>query len=112
MPLQTGTWSLNSNGSLGQLTISAVDTSGVVTGSLAISGDPPVTISGFWDENSARLSFSAGASAYTGFVSQDQFRMPGITGAVVFMLTGFVQKSVGASADKNIFGWYAEIGVP
>jgi hypothetical protein len=31
MPLQTGSWTLNSNGTLGQLTISAVDTSGKVS---------------------------------------------------------------------------------
>jgi hypothetical protein len=75
MPLQLGIWSLNSNGSLGQLTITAADTSGNVSGTLSIGGDLFGPISGLWDENSARLTFSVGDFAYTGFLCPPSLRL-------------------------------------
>jgi hypothetical protein len=110
MPLQTGTWTLNSGGFSSPLTITGVDPSGVVTGSFPGG----IAISGFWDENSARITFADRAQVYTGFLFQDQFRMPGITGAVVFTLTGFIEtpSPAGGSAARSVYGWYAQIGVP
>ena len=114
MPLQTGVWSLNSNGALGQLAITGVDPAGTVTGTLTASGGTASTIAGFWDENSQKLSIAVGYQAFTGFMFEDQYRMPGITGAVVFTLAGFVEEFTstgGAGAGRAVFGWYAQIGV-
>ena len=49
MPLQIGAWTLNANGTLGQLTIDSVDTAGVLNGSLDLNGENR-QIEGFWDE--------------------------------------------------------------
>lgn len=106
MPLQTGTWSTNSNGSLGKLTIASVDTQGNLTGSFNVAAN---AINGFWDEAAQKISFSVGQQAYTGFLFQDTFRMPGIAGSTVFALAGHFTDFT-ASADKPIFGWYAQIG--
>jgi len=119
MPLQTGSWKINSNGNLGQLNIAGVDTVGHVTGSLAFGTSEPGTIAGFWDEISGKLSFVVTAfsglgTSYVGFLFQDQFRMPGITGSGVSTLAGYFHVWSGSipagSGDKPILGWYAQIG--
>jgi hypothetical protein len=114
MPLQTGTWTINSSGNLGTLVINSVDTVGNVTGSLNFPASG-AQISGFWDEISGRLSFvQPDGASYVGFLFQDQFRMPGITGSVVSTLAGYVHVWSGSfpagNADKPILGWYAQIG--
>jgi hypothetical protein len=112
MPLATGTWTLNSNGSLGELVIQSVDTTGNLTGSLVIGSGKATTVSGFWDEISQKIAFEAGLGGYTGCLFQDQFRMPGLTGSVVFTLAGsFVVAGVGNTPAQLAFGWYAQIGV-
>jgi hypothetical protein len=112
MPLQTGTWKINSNGVLGTLAISSVDPQGKVQGQLTFGGSS-TAILGLWDEISAKLKFTAsdsgGVTAYTGYMWADQFRMPGITGGSVLTLAGHYETSNG-SADKFAFGWYAQIG--
>ncbi len=114
VPLQTGSWKINSSGVLGTLSIASVDTAGNVQGTLS-SGGVSSPISGFWDEMSAKLTFFAtpgtSAIAYTAYLFADQFRMPGITGANVSTLTGYYeQHGGGAGADRFVFAWYAQIG--
>ena len=112
MPLQTGSWKINANGVLGTLAINSVDTQGNVQGALALAGLAIGPIAGFWDELSAKLTFIAqagGVNTYTGYLSADQFRMPGISGGTVWTLTGYYE-SLGGSADRFAFGWYAQLG--
>jgi hypothetical protein len=113
MPLQSGVWAINSNGTLGQLTITNVDPAGNMSGTLQV-GALTGSIVGFWDEISARLTFVRGANiAYSGFLlQQDRFRMPGIQGSVVSTLTGYFVAfpTAGGTADRPVFGWYAQIG--
>jgi len=120
MPLETGTWTINTNGSVGQLTINAVDTSGNLSAIFLLSGTPTQSIQGFWDETSQKITFyvlGIGAvQVYTGFLFQDQFRITGVTGSVVFMLAGYFQLfgkygDLVGIARRNLFGWYAQIGL-
>lgn len=111
MPLPTGTWTINLNGRVLQLIVSAVDALGNMSGSLAIAAvNTPV--SGFWDEVAQKLSFSLAVNpqSFTGFLFQDQFRMPGLTGSTVFTLVGSFQDFTVTSGDRLVFGWYAQIG--
>jgi hypothetical protein len=116
MPLPTGEWTGSSNGNQAQLTIVAVDADGRLRGELFIAAvGPPFEVQGFWDEGSQKLTFiTVSEDAYTGFLFQDQFRMPGLTGSVVYTLSGYFESfSTGeGSADRPVFGWYAQIGVP
>jgi hypothetical protein len=124
MPLPTGAWMMNSNGNAGTLIIDAVDLHGNLTdlngnstGALRLLGGlpSPGEIRGFWDEASQKLTFltiGGPGDAYTGFLFQDQFRMPGITGSVVFTLAGYFESFQKGTADRPVFGWYAQIGVP
>jgi hypothetical protein len=115
MPLETGTWTINDNGSVTTLTITSVDSAGNVTGFLAAA-----PISGFWNETLQKLTFFRSAAiesgegrAYTGFLFADQFRMPGLKGGTVFTLAGYVASFALASTspERPIFGWYAQVGV-
>ena len=114
MPLQTGTWKINSSGNIGTLTIQSIDTAGNVKGTL-----DSLPVEGFWDELSSRLFFVAGniglaipIYVYTGFLAADRFRMPGVTADVVSTLAGYYTQMVGAPAttDRHVFGWYAQLG--
>lgn len=113
MPLQTGTWKISSNGILGSLVIDTVDIQGNVQGTLAAGGSDPISpIAGFWDELSAKLTFittKVYLASYTGYLSTDQFRMPGVSGGIVSTLTGYYER-LGSTADRIAFGWYAQIG--
>lgn len=112
MPLETGTWQINENGNVSQLVVTGVDVTGNVNGNLA-----GIPIFGSWDELSQKLTFMLGSphlpgqaeKLYAGFLFTDSFRMPGINGATVFTLAGFVVTA--ASEDRPILGWYAQIGV-
>ena len=129
MPLQIGAWTLDANGTLGQLTIDSVDTAGVLNGSLDLNGEHR-QIEGFWDEISQEISFNAFQrwvilgidlppnvgihnATYTGHLFTDSTRMAGISGAVVYTLAGSYEasQSTGASARRHLFAWYAQIGV-
>ena len=109
MPLPIGPWKLNQNGVLTELNINEVELNGNMVGTL---NNAPVF--GYWDEIAQRLAFtSAGPVTFTGFLSSDQNRMPGIEGGTVFTLVGVYSVSgfaTGATADRNAFGWYAQIG--
>jgi hypothetical protein len=102
-------WTINLNGTLQQLNIAAVDSAGNMAGVLLT---PPTEseVSGFWDEVSQKLSFVSISQSFAGFLFQDQFRMPGISGAVVFTLVGNFQDFGVGSSDRLAFGWYAQIG--
>ena len=112
MPLQTGTWQANLNGTIGTLAITSVDTSGVVTGT--INSNP---VSGYWDEISAKLTIISGLAEqqapayvfYTAFLAADQFRMPGLTGGTISTLAGYYIDFKNGTADQHVFGWYAQM---
>ena len=119
MTLETGTWTINTNGQVGQLLISSVNPQGNMIGTITL-GAGPVDIQGFWDETSQKISFCIiqpiiGNLIFTGFLFPDQFRLTGITGGVVFTLTGYVESFTTAffnpTARRRTFGWYAQIGV-
>jgi hypothetical protein len=98
---------LNANGNLRNLTLQ-VDDSG------NMPGTPNGPVSGLWDEVSQKISFVVNNGgvfqSYTGFLFQDKFRMPGITRTTVFTLAGhFVD--ISSSANRPIFGWYAQISI-
>lgn len=114
MPLQTGTWKINSSGTVDTLTIASVDTSGIVQGTLF--GEK---VQGIWDELSFRVSLLVGQRGglalatliYTGFLIEgDQFRMPGIAGGSVATLVGYYTNLTMGTTDKHVFGWYAQLG--
>jgi hypothetical protein len=111
MPLPAGIWTMNLNGTLQQLNITAVDSAGNMTGLLTSTFD--TAVSGFWDEVSQKLSFvsSLANQSYAAFLFQDTFRMPGISGSVVFTLVGSFQDFALLSSDRLAFGWYAQIGL-
>lgn len=135
MPLQIGTWTINSNGVLGQVVITSVDSAGNLNGTLIWgAGVAPVPIQGFWNELSQEISFGLAVNyvvppsttlapvfwaLFTGYLFIDQMRMAGISGAVVYTLAGSFQASginfgpasnIG-SARRHVFAWYAQIGV-
>ena len=97
-----------------------MDAAGNFVGTLTFNGVSSPA-SGFWDEISQKLMFvekisGAGilqqpSRAYTGFLFGDQFRMPGLSGSVVFTLAGSFEifQDTGGTADRPVFGWYAQI---
>lgn len=120
MPLQTGTWTINVNGTVDQLGIINVDAQGALNGFLG--GGPFV---GFWDEASQKITFSVrsgilgggGGSlqVYTGFLFEDQVRITNVAGGTVFTLAGFFEQFEAPpiptlTGKRNVFGWYAQIG--
>lgn len=126
MPLETGAWMLIANGQSGQIIISSVVPSGNLSGTMYVPGVTPgetSTIQGFWDQTSQKITFGLTDvqlnvfQVYTGSLFQDRFRITGVTGSVVFTLSGCFrsfQGSMGSlvgSARRHTFGWYAQIGV-
>jgi|SRR5215475_15813318 len=111
MPLPIGSWSINLEGAIGQLVISAVDAAGKVTGTL--NG---TSIFGFWTETSQRLTFWSGTRVFTANLFADVFRMPGVTGANVHTLAGSstvtptATLATAATVRRPTSGWYAQIG--
>jgi hypothetical protein len=121
MPLQAGSWTANFGGVPSQLQITGVDAQGNVSGSIA--GNP---ISGFWDEDSQRITLlrapSPGFQLFVGYLFTDPINLTGLTGSVHFTLTGYVEDfsmqaqaptHIGPppSAKRSVFGWYAQIAV-
>lgn len=123
MPLETGAWTINSNGLAGQLQITNVTGDGILTGTITLPGFQPAAINGYWDEIQQRVAFTAfltqagvpippGQRFYTGylFAGPDAMRIGGVAGAVLFNLAGVFQEFTTATAKRNVFGWYAQIG--
>jgi hypothetical protein len=125
MPLQSGQWQLNMNGTQGTLTINSVDAPGLVTGALTYgrgAGDT-YPIIGRWDEAGKRLVFHTATTnlppltelfslAFTGYLFRDAMRMPGLRGDVVYTLVGhYLAFSDAGTTDQHEFGWYAQIGL-
>jgi hypothetical protein len=125
MPLQTGPWQIVMNGTQGTLSITSVDTSGLVTGNLNFGPNPAAAgyaILGRWDEAGKRLNFHTVRSvlppgagrdlAFTGYLFKDAMRMPGLPGDVAYTLAGhYLDFSDTGSPDQHDFGWYAQLGV-
>jgi hypothetical protein len=120
MPLQTGTWTIVSNGISGQLSVNDVGPSGNMTGTLTF-GSYTIPIGGWWDDDSQRLAFAYGANGstfqglivYTGFLFQDPNRFTGVRGPIAYTLAGYFTSGPvnRETAEKHVFGWYAQIGV-
>jgi hypothetical protein len=116
MPLETGIWTINANGRVGQLNINRVDPSGNLGGSLAIYEREmnTIIIQGYWDETSQKirfdLTFSGVPEVYSGFMFQDQFRITVVIASVVFTLARFFEMfqgspgSTAVSARRDTFG--------
>ena len=119
MPLQTGSWTINTSGNVGEVVITGVDASGNLNGTLSIAGLPPAPTIGYWDEITQEISFWASIglggdiAMYTGHLFADSMRIGGISGAVVYTLAGTARLTsvLGGSARRHLFGWYAQIGV-
>ena len=107
MPLPIGTWTANVAGGVGPLVITKADPS--VTGTLFGK-----SLIGVWDETAQKLSFCINDPSvnlkelYTGFLFQDQFRMPGIIGGTVFTLVGPLTNILARPENRS---WYAQIGL-
>ena len=104
-------WTINANGFLGQLVITAVDSqTGNLTGT--VFGTP---ISGFWDGVSEKITFirminaanPATAQVFTGYM----FNNATSQGQIYTLAGSFVGfRGTGGSAERELFGWYAESG--
>jgi hypothetical protein len=124
VPLQLGTWTINVAGA-GTTTfqIMAVDSQGNLTGQV---GAFPFT--GFWDELAQKLTVSLVSAEspivlqiLVGYFFTDSVNLLGVTGSVIFTLTGYVENFVpvlnlvvngpAVTAKQSVFGWYAQIGV-
>jgi hypothetical protein len=121
MPLPTGTWKVNVNGTEGNLTIEAPDR-GVFVGKVL-----EMDVRGFWDESSQTIAFMAitGQPALGGFVVRSYkgylFRTPPNPERgrdVLATLSGSLQVNAlapgdvaaeGGDARRNVFGWFAQI---
>lgn len=92
--------SINANGSIGTLSIASVDAAGNVTGNVFGNG-----IQGFWDGHQRKLTFirfedmtdASHLQIYTGYFT------PGLMPS----FAGSFEAFSGASAQRNVFGWYA-----
>ena len=114
MPLQVGNWTANVGGVPAALYIGSVDTNGRVTGYFGVTS---AYLSGFWDEDSQRLTLLRWPQVFVGYLFSDPVNLTGVNGTVVFTLTGVVENfSAGGAgpsptAKRSAFGWYAQIGV-
>ena len=123
MPLPSGTWKINVNGTESNLKITAPDQQGIFQGTFA----DVVDIKGFWDEVSQSFTFSVtigfennnlSVALFKGYL----FRTPPNAAPgqdVNATLTGSVQLTTGGtgsvslpflgSSRRNVFGWAAQI---
>lgn len=122
MPLPTGAWKINVNGSEGELVINAApDGQGQFAGTVLGS-----TVNGFWDETSQTITFWLSqppipilpvAAIFKGYLFITP-PTPEVGRDVLTTLAGFVQANnvlgfpaaVGQSR-RNVFGWFAQITV-
>jgi hypothetical protein len=115
MPLPIGSWTANFSGFLTTIEITTVNAaSGNVTGT--VGGAQGAVFVGYWDEITHKLNFCLPnqIQLFTGFLFEDQFRMPGIIGGTVFTLAGQftgMGDINSVDVDRPIFGWYAQIGL-
>jgi hypothetical protein len=125
MPLQLGTWRINSSGFEGALFIESVNAAGHVNGSLMLLGAS--AISGFWNEVTQELVFSPVAEVgggnvlpifYKGYLFATPVTLqPGQD--FIWTLSGYFQMLDTAemqianvptpSSRRNTFGWFAQI---
>jgi hypothetical protein len=106
-----GTWSINANGFSGLLTID-ISATGDVTGKF--NDDP---IGGFWSESCQRLMFYRVTNGFTSSTPPQYiqvftgYQFPANTTQPTGSqrLAGFFEafSGTGATATRNVFGWYA-----
>jgi hypothetical protein len=123
MPLQTGQWRLILDGRLTSLSIKSIN-AGQVAGN--IDGLDFAFDAAFWDEDAQKLMVVQNPNPapptrvppriFVGYLFTDQVNLTGVTGSVIFTLTGYVEhfaesQSEGITARKSVVGWYAQIGV-
>jgi hypothetical protein len=131
MPLKIGSWTVNTGGTVGKLSIDEIDSGNTVSGTLD-NGDGPMQIEGFWDEDSQRLVFSCSRKVagpalaeklqlpeelqlmgiYTGFLFEDPVRITGLAGRRVYSLVGYFEPfGSWQTTRQHTSGWYAQIGL-
>lgn len=126
MPLPTGKWTVNLNGTEGELRIDMMNVDGSFTGSLIATA-----ITGFWNEITQTISFELGMPElivpigavqpqatrghFVGYLfSTPAAPVPGSD--IKWTLTGFVSFPPGQgiglaqpTSRRDVFGWFAEI---
>jgi hypothetical protein len=113
MPLRTGKWKINANGSEGELYIKAIDTEGNLSGT--VFGNDQIL--GFWDDFSQRITFMRivpplnllTIQIFTGYLFQNPIA-PTAGQNVKLTLTGFFDafKGTGRKAQRVLCGWFAQ----
>jgi hypothetical protein len=113
--LPLGPWSLNANGQLGQLALTAMAGRGQLRGTL--NGEPLV---GVWDEAAQQLTFArvrdpadpTTVQLFTGYLMKHAGGLQGV-GTVTYTLAGSFTAVAGpgAAAPRVAYGWYAQKGV-
>ncbi len=121
MPLPTGVWKANVNGTEAELSIEAPNQQGTFVGRFF-----GTDLTGFWDEFSQTISFTLTVILPTGSVVASfkghLFRSPPNPEPgrdVVTTLTGSLQMGAGnlaagifpaiGTSRRNVFGWFAQI---
>jgi hypothetical protein len=115
MPLQAGTWTVSLGGRVTSLDIidaSQANLNGTLDGVGFQKG------SALWDEDAQRLMVFVNGPprVFVGYLFTDQVNLTGVTGSIIFTLTGYVEHFNTSSPDKvsarkSVLGWYAQIGV-
>ena len=115
LPLPTGNWNINGNGSTGVLTITSINAQGQLTGT--VYGQPLI---GFWDSASNKILFMrlintsqpATFQIYTGYLFRNPITPQGGQN-VTYTLTGYFVafSGSGGTAQMNHFGWFAQVTV-
>ena len=107
-----GTWTMNGNGSSGTLTINSVAADGTITGTVLGS-----VLKGFYSDSAGRLVFYRAISGstsstppeliqiYEGYLHPCFSSNPNGSQCIEGSFQAFA--GTGATASKNVFGWYA-----
>src|SRR5438105_146312 len=101
---QTGEWTIDANGFLGQLNIVSIDGAGNLSGT--VYGDPIV---GFWDDDAKKITFirvinpldPLSFQIYTGFFFVDPLFWAGNQGDISYTLAGYFEAFSGTGATAK-----------
>jgi hypothetical protein len=124
MPLPIGNWTAVVNGTIAQLQINSVNADGfILNADFSIPAPQPPSVQGIWDEDAQKLLLFVSAQGdsgalfgiFAGYLFTDPVNLTGVTGSVIFTLSGevecFVATGLSATAKRSSFGWYAQIGI-
>jgi hypothetical protein len=112
---QTGKWTIDANGFLGELDIEWIDSAGNLGGTAY--GQP---MFGFWDEDAKKITFMrvidpynpSSLQIFTGYMFVDPLFWAGNGGSTSYTLAGYFEgfAGTGASAKRSVWGWHAQQG--